>query len=379
MMVTEVCAGTMTWGSFTEKEADAHAQLDKLIEYGVNFFDTAELYPVAFNYGETTEQWIGNWLEQRIAEGTLRREDLYIATKCNPAGIGSPEATPHNYSATRLESSVRASLARMQLDYIDLFYLHFPSRFGFNGFGWASYGAPERYASSRTSDGSVADFDRQVLAVKHLFDLGLIKNWALSNENAYGLTMFCLACDRLDVPRPVCVQNDMSLNNRVYEGDLAEAAHHFGVVGLPYGALGGGVLTGKYHDNALQSDEGRPIEVSRMKAQPEFQPRYAAPVALAATTEYIALASKYGLKPLELALAWARDRYYNGGVIIGTTSIAQVEDCVNAFMLEPLPASLNDEIDALHERYRNPSVAYVNKDLVLSAPWLGESVEQQCS
>ena len=85
-----------------------------------------------------------------------------------------------------------------------------------------------------------------MLAVKNLFDLGLIRHWALSNENAYGLTMFCLACDRLGVPRPVCVQNDMSLNNRVYEGDIAEAAHQFGVVGLPYGALSGGVLTGKY-------------------------------------------------------------------------------------------------------------------------------------
>jgi aryl-alcohol dehydrogenase-like predicted oxidoreductase len=124
---------------------------------------------------------------------------------------------------------------------------------GFGSFGWASWGAPDRYVSTRTSDGSAADFDRQVLAIKRLFELGLIRHWALSNENAYGLTMFCLACDRLGVPRPVCVQNDMSLNNRVYEGDLAEAAHHFGVVGLPYGVLGGGVLTGKYHDSGLQA------------------------------------------------------------------------------------------------------------------------------
>jgi len=212
-----------------------------------------------------------------------------------------------------------------------------------------------------------------VLAVKRLFELGLIKHWALSNENAYGLTMFCLACDRLGVPRPVCVQNDMSLNNRVYEGDIAEAARQFDVVGLPYGALGGGVLTGKYLDATLQSDAGRPIEVSRMRSQPGFQPRYAAPLALAATSDYIALAAKYGLKPLELALAWARDRWYNFGVVIGMTSAAQLVDCVNAFKLEPLPAALNDEIDAIHEQYRNPSVAYANKDLVLKAPWLERS------
>jgi len=378
MMVTEVCAGTMTWGSFVDEEAEAHAQLDKLWALGVNFIDTAELYPVAFNYGQTTEKWIGNWLERRVADGSLRRDELYIATKCNPAGIGSAEGSPHNFTAVRLESSVRSSIARLKVDYIDLFYLHFPSRFGFGGFGWATWGAKERYEASRTSDGSVADIDRQVLAVKHLFALGLIKHWALSNENAYGLTVFCLACDRLGVPRPVCVQNDMSLNNRAYEGDIAEAAHQFGVVGLPYGVLAGGVLTGKYHDRALQSDTDRPIESSRMKARPDFQPRYAAPVALAATAEYVALASKYGLKPLELALAWARDRWYNGGIIIGSTSVAQVEDCVNAFKLEPLPQSLNDEIDAIHERYRNPSAAYANKDLVMTAPWLEKISEQQC-
>lgn len=371
MFVTEVCAGTMTWGSFVAEESEAHAQLDTLVKLGVNFFDTAEIYPVAFNYGKTTEAWMGNWLVARLASGMLRRSDIYIATKCNPAGIGSPEdRVAHNFSAERLESSARASLARLQTDYIDLFYLHFPSRFGFAGFGWASYGSPERYEGSATSDGSPADIERQVLAIKRLLDLGLIRHWALSNENAYGLTMFCVTCDRLGVPRPVCVQNDMSLNNRAYEGALAEAAHQFGVVGLPYGALGGGVLTGKYHDTSHQSDAGRPIEQSRMHARPDFQPRYLAPVAFAAAAEYIELASRYGITPLELAYAWARDRWYNGGVIIGTTSVAQVEACVRAFKLEPLPASLNQEVDAIHERYRNPSAAYVNKDLVLTAPWL---------
>jgi aryl-alcohol dehydrogenase-like predicted oxidoreductase len=115
-----------------------------------------------------------------------------------------------------------------------------------------------------------------------------------------------------------------------------------------------------------------------MRARPDFQPRYIAPAALAATAEYIALAGEYGLKPLELALAWTRDRWYNGGVIIGSTSVAQLEDCVNAFKLEPLPASLNERIDAIHERYRNPSAAYASKELVLSAPWLDRSSEQ-CS
>ena len=224
MEVTEVCAGTMTWGSFVEKEESAHKELDTFVAAGVNFLDTAEIYPVAFNYGKTTETWIGNWLTARIADGTIKREDFYIATKCNPAGVGSPDGKPHDFSAEKLEASARASIERLQSDYIDLYYLHFPSRKGFDVrsrrprmsrtpsprrdttqvFGWGSYGSPERY-KAKTSDGSMADFERQVKNVKHLLDLGLIKNWGLSNENAYGVTMFCIAADKLGVPRPCCL------------------------------------------------------------------------------------------------------------------------------------------------------------------------------
>ena len=204
MHVTEVCAGTMTWGSFVEKEESAHKELDTFLAAGVNFLDTAEIYPVAFNYGKTTETWIGNWLTARIADGTIKREDFYIATKCNPAGKGSPDGEPHDFSAEKLEASARASIERLQSDYIDLYYLHFPSRKGFDVFGWGSYGSPERY-KAKTSDGSMADFERQVKNVKHLLDLGLIKNWGLSNENAYGVTMFCIAADKLGVPRPCCL------------------------------------------------------------------------------------------------------------------------------------------------------------------------------
>ena len=203
MHVTEVCAGTMTWGSFVEKEASAHEELDTFVEAGVNFLDTAELYPVSFNYGKMTETWIGNWLTARIADGTIKREDFYIATKCNPAGVGL-DGEAHDFSAEKLEASARASIERLRSDYIDLFYLHFPSRKGFDVFGWGSYGSPERY-KAKTSDGSMADFERQVKNVKHLLDLGLIKNWGLSNENAYGVTMFCIAADKLGVPRPCCL------------------------------------------------------------------------------------------------------------------------------------------------------------------------------
>ena len=116
------------------------------------------------------------------------------------------------------------------------------------------------------------------------------------------------------------------------------------------------------------------LKVGRMRATPDFQPRYASPVSLVATAEYIALATKYGIKPLELAFAWARDRWYNAGVIPGFTTVAQVEACVEAFKLEPLPAALNEEVDAIHERYRNPCATYANKELVQTAPWLEDAM-----
>ena len=158
MVVSELCAGSMTWGSFNGSEEEAHAQLDCFVEHGVNFFDTAEMYPVAFNYGKTTETWIGNWLTRRIDEGTVKREDLYFATKCNPLGTGGTVGKQgkwkkHAFDAGRLRASCEASLARLQCDYIDLYMLHFPSRMGGEAFGWANW-KDGRYDAARTSTGA---------------------------------------------------------------------------------------------------------------------------------------------------------------------------------------------------------------------------------
>merc|ERR1712176_168370 len=116
-------------------------------------------------------------------------------------------------------------------------------------------------------NGAPEVFEAQVKAVKVLLDKGLIKYWGLSNENAYGITMFCMACDKLGVPRPVSNQNDFSLLNRTYEGDTWEAAYRFGVVGLPYGVLSGGTLSGKYCSDSKYADidPERPLSKCRQK------------------------------------------------------------------------------------------------------------------
>ena len=330
-MVTEVCAGTMTWGSFNNQQ-EAFAQLDKIVELGINFIDTAELYPVAFNYGKTTEKWMGEWLSKRSAEGKVKRSDLYIATKCNPQGIGGTVEPPtaHGYEADRLEASCRASLARLKIDCIDLYQLHWPCRdtpvFGCASFHPKGEFRPMQFVDtieSGAADGGMATFERQVRSVGRLIDKGLIKHWGLSNENAYGITMFCLAADKLGIQRPVSCQNDFSMVNRTYEADTWEAAYRFGVVGLPYGPLGGGVLSGKYFDNTkyAKADPERPPSECRLRKTPDFQPKYGFPMAVLAAEKYVALAEQYGLTPTELALAWANSRPCNASVIMGTTTV----------------------------------------------------------
>jgi aryl-alcohol dehydrogenase-like predicted oxidoreductase len=221
--------------------------------------------------------------------------------------------------------------------------------------------------------GGPEDFENQVKAVKILLDQGLIKHWGLSNENAYGITMFCMTCDRLGVPRPVSCQNDFSLVDRLYEGDTLEAAHRFGLVGIPYGPLAGGVLTGKYLDGSKYAtvDADRPLDECRMRKCPQFQPRYAYPASMEAAKKYVAIAEKWGMTPAELALSWAKQRWFNTCVIIGTTTVRQVEECVNAFKIK-LPREVLDEVDAVHEEFRNPSSWYANKQLCADAPWLAE-------
>lgn len=314
-------------------------------------------------------------------------QDIYLATKANPSRIGGfpegekrPDGYCHSYEDDILEQSCRASIERMGCSYIDLYQLHWPTR-DVPVFGCAYF-----YPEGHNRVPPVADtipagspgydvFDRQVRSVKRLLDAGLIRHWGLSNENAFGITMFCTVADRLGVPRPVSCQNDFSMLNRTYEMDTWEAAYRFGVVGLPYGTLAGGVLTGKYSDGSKWSKAAaadRPISECRQRLRPEFQPRYGQPLAMLATEEYVALAEAHGLTPTELALAWARQRPCNASIITGTTTVQQMEECVAALKLE-LPAQVLTAVDALHEKHRHPTCFYHDKNVAMEAAWLGPS------
>ena len=308
--------------------------------------------------------------EKRVADGTVDRSKLYIATKVNPMGIGSEHESKsrqaHGYDSEIVTWSCKKSIERMKCKYIDLYQIHWPSR------DCPLMSTPTFYPEDKHrfmpsfDKGTQEDFDRTVMSIKELFDAGLIKHWGLSNENAFGITMLCTTCVKLGCPLPVSCQNDFSILNQIYEEDTYEAAYRFGIVGLPYGALCGGTLTGKYFEKtkpqyAEKDAAERPLDKCRHRVIKEFQPRYGCKFAMDAAAEVVALAEEWGITPTELSLAWAIGRPCNASVIIGTTTVRQVEECVNAALLD-LPEELVKAVDKIHEKYRNPCMYYADKD-----------------
>ncbi|KAH8098250.1 oxidoreductase [Aureococcus anophagefferens] len=329
LRVSEACLGTMTWGE-QNTEAEAFEQLDYALAHGVNFIDTAELYPVPPNaqtYGET-ERIIGRWL----AADPSRREQVVLATKVTSFGRdyiptlrgvdlnGAPdEEQPARLTAAQMARALDASLARLQTDYVDLYQLHWPERYT-NIFAQRDYKRAFERASTSVDD--------QVLGVKALLDSGKVRAWGLSNENAVGVGLFLAACARDGVPPPATIQNDFSLLHRKFEEDgTAEA--------------------GKYVKRG-DGTRAAPAD-SRHVAFPFFQPRYVSGASLDAADAYAALAAKRGVTPSQLAIQWARSREYMGSVIIGATKMAQLAEDIAAFELADLEPAELLEMDAVSD------------------------------
>jgi len=293
MNVSVACVGTMMWGSIND-EKEAYEQLDKFFELGCNFIDTAEMYPVPvkFEWVTRTEHIIGNWLKMKTSSGELKRDKVYIATKItgshktmgvpdekcqtlkkavelrtDPSAEAGKESTPPPMlTAEQMMEACNASLRRLQVDYIDLYQLHWPQRY-VPCFGKYEYRFEKEAERTDVAPADPEHFEAQVLGVKALLDAGKIRYWGLSNETSYGVMMFCMAADKLGVARPVSVQNDFSLIQRAYENELAETCRHMKLVGLPYGILCGGSLSGKYNEGG---DKYR--ATSNTKPRHEYDP-----------------------------------------------------------------------------------------------------------
>ncbi len=334
--VTPICLGTMTFGEQVN-EADAHAILDRSLARGVNFLDAAEMYSVPAK-AETcgaTETIIGNW----FAKNPGVRQKLVVATKVAGPARGMPWLRGEVSKAGIIEAC-EGSLRRLQTDVIDLYQIHWPAR-NVPAFG-ALYFDPAK-------DRAAPTIEAQLEAMAELVQAGKVRAIGLSNESPYGVHEFVRLAEQLGLPRVATVQNPYCLINRSYENGLDETCHRLNVDLLAYSPLGFGLLTGKYDDTGLVGDHGRMALYDSMKAQ-----RWGRPEALAVAQRYNALAREHGLTPTQLALAFCYRNPKVASTIIGVTSLAQLDQCLDAWDVQLSPELLK-AIDAIRWEHRDPA------------------------
>jgi len=334
IQVSAMCLGTMTYGE-QNSEAEAHAQLDRAVSRGINFIDTAEMYPVppkAETYGRT-ERFIGTWLKQRGG-----RDGLVIASKvAGPArDLVYLRGGTARLDRSNIDAALEGTLKRLQTDYLDLYQLHWPDR-RTNTFGQLGY-------EHDPADHPVA-IEETLQVLGDLVRAGKVRHIGLSNETPWGAMRFLHSTEVGQLPRPVSIQNPYSLLNRSFEIGLAEIAHRESLGLLAYSPLGFGVLTGKYLAGAKPSG-------ARLTLFERFQ-RYRGRRAQAATEAYVGLALRQGLNPVQMALAYAASRPFVTSVIIGATTLEQLETDIAAIDLT-LPQAVLAAIDEIHHDNPNP-------------------------
>ena len=330
IMVSELCLGTMTWGS-QNTEAEGHAQLDLGTGRGIDFIDTAEMYPTNPVLAETvgrTEEIIGSWLARRG-----RRDDLVIATKISGNGRkeirGGEDITPAS-----IRRALEASLRRLGTEYVDLYQFHWPNR--------GSYSFRQNWKYDPSRQPPKAEVEANMLAcletLQALVQEGKIRHFGLSNETAWGMAEW-LRLAGGGAPRAVSIQNEYSLMCRLYDTDLAELGRHEKVTLLAYSPLATGLLSGKYTGGALPPG-------SRATRTPDLGGRMG-PRALAVADRYVALAQAAGLDPVTMAIAWTLTRPFPIVPIIGATSCEQLERSLDAAGTV-LPKEILTAIDRVH-------------------------------
>jgi aryl-alcohol dehydrogenase (NADP+) len=334
MNVSQVCLGTMTWGQ-QNSEADAHAQLDYAIDQGINFIDTAEMYPVPPNAQTQgrTERYLGTWLARRP------RGELVIATKVAGPGrrdwirSGRTDLTPGV-----IAEAVDTSLARLQIDYIDLYQIHWPQR------NVPMFGATEFDPSKEKGGPSIGE---QAEGMAAMIKAGKIRYYGLSNETAWGVCEFRRIAKELGVPGPVTIQNSYSLVSRNVDNDLAETLFRENMSLLAYSPLAAGILSGKYIGGA------RPAG-ARFTLFDSLGVRFRPLQVAEAVEAYAALAKRRGVTLVQLALGYVSSRWFLGASIVGATTMAQLKEDIAAAQFE-LDAETLAEIRSIQARYPNPA------------------------
>ncbi len=335
LSVSAFCLGTMTFGNQTPEE-EAHRQIDIAAESGVDFMDTAEMYPVNPVRAETvgrTEEIIGNWLRR-----SGRRGDWVIATKI--AGAGSKARGGEPITGDSIRRALEASLNRLGTEHVDLYQFHWPNR------GSYMFRQNWRYDPSKQDKSAIlANMAECLRTLSALQAEGKIRHWGLSNESAWGMAQWLRLADEGAGPRPVSLQNEYSLLCRLYDTDLAELGHNEKVTLLAFSPVGAGMLTGKYIGDVTPDG-------SRRENQPDLNGRLT-PRSMAAVDAYLKIARNAGLDLAQMALAWTLTRPFPTVPILGATRAWHLEQALGAADLV-LSDDVREAIAATHKAYPMP-------------------------
>jgi aryl-alcohol dehydrogenase-like predicted oxidoreductase len=334
--VSQICLGTMTWGT-QNSEAEAHEQMDYALQKGVNFFDTAEMYPTTPVGAETqgrTEEYIGTWFEK-----TGKRKDVVLATKV--AGPGRDYLrSGQGADAANIRAAIDSSLKRLKTDYIDLYQVHWPNR------GHFHFRQNWHYNPFTQDREKVAANITDILeTMDELVKAGKIRALGLSNETTWGIQKYLTLAEQKSLPRVVSTQNEYNLLYRHFDLDLAELSHHEDVGLLAYSPLAGGILSGKYVGGARPAGSRGSINHDiGGRLQPLQEP---------AVKAYLEIAARHNLDPSKLAIAYCLTKPFMASVIIGATSIAQLETDIGAAYVT-LSEDVLAEIEKVHRVYPLP-------------------------
>ena len=336
--VSLICLGTMTWGE-QNTENEAFQQMDYALDYGVNFWDAAEMYPVP-TIAETsgdTERCIGNWFEKNG-----RRDEVILATKVTGRSdrVWIRKGNETRVNRKQIIEAIEGSLQRLKTDYIDLYQVHWPDRkMGLWGEGAGSYVHKEEQEE--------APILEAMEVLTELVQQGKIRTVGISNETPWGTGQYLQASESFNCARIVSIQNSYNLVNRIYEVGLSEFSYRENIGLLAYSPLAMGTLSGKYENGVVP-------EKSRLALFPEFLTRYQTPQSRTAIQSYIDLARELSLTPTELALGFVNTRPFVTSNIIGATTIEQLKENIESVDVK-IDKEIEEAIEAIHRSCKNPA------------------------
>ncbi|MHA1127398.1 MAG: aldo/keto reductase [Alphaproteobacteria bacterium] len=338
LKVSTLCLGSMTWGS-QNSEADGHAQIDMSLDHGVNFIDTAEMYPSPPLSQETqgsTEEIIGSWFAK-----TGRRQDVILATKIVGAGNGNVRGRDGaDISPATIREAVDNSLKRLQTDYIDLYQFHWPNRGSYHFRKYWDFDP-----SGQNRDTTRAHITECLHTLADLVAEGKIRHFGTSNESCWGASQYLEIAEAEGLPRMASIQNEYSLLCRKYDLDLAELSINEDVGLLAFSPLAAGVLSGKYQGDVTPKGSRRELNENLGGRLTEM--------VYPAVDAYLAVAKKHDLDVCQMSLAWCAGRPFMGSVIFGATNLDQLENTLKSGDLT-LSDEVITDIQAVYRRYPSP-------------------------